>query len=612
MRDKRRLARFSATLLTLAAAAAGLGYVWCHTQRGPAVALELHLPPEQTVLAPGRTYRLEGKVRNAVGWVECNGRRARPDAQGRFALALEPTGDHGLELIECVARNAGARRYFFRFGRLLGERVPLTKTVERAISARLPARLFTGQGGLLHALNRIFEGPLKAALNRAGRRLEQRIGGLRVGGMSIAQIRLVKIGADPDGAVTFTVRLEGVCLHLGLRSGSLPKVLAPLARHLERRRRLCLPLVFTVDWALRVGPARNFELKVGGLSSELVEKAAGLEVWARDPTLQTWIAAPLRETLRWVSRRAQSVLQKLNTAFTEVDRRLTQLVDLLPALPKRWGPKRPRVCFALTLRKLASDRQGGFRVEVSARISGYTLGGKKCGGGQMRGFAAEAFRVVPPGQATAERPPPFGPQPTVAVSLELINAYLAALVSLGALQNVHVEIDALKRHGFDVRRLDFALQPLVTVDSTAGLFLTVAELEAALDTLGEARRLFRIHGVVPLRAKHRQDGVWSLVLARKQWPRLGLRCVGELGGIECAAQSQRYEEIIETATELLRVGRIGLPDLNLKATLPFWSSRNLYVGADRIRLDKTYLLLTLKVKNRRLTGRQGSGNIGRP
>jgi hypothetical protein len=592
-------------------------YVWVNTRQGPAVTLTLKKPGPRAVLAPDEEIVVEGAARKSVGPVVCDGVSAEVGDRGSFELRLPGPEKAGLHTIYCRAENELGKTFHFRFGRLAGRKVPLDEPVTAAVRAVLPQNLLRGSGGLLAELDRLVDGPLRREVNEAGKSLGFRIGRVRAGGVTVGRLGLKAIRSSSSGELVLSLAVEDICVHFGVRS--FPGWLGRLASRLPRKGSVCLPISFDLDLAVLMRPGRRPQLRVGALSTRHVEKVASLEGVAEAEELASALATPVRETLQWVAERAEGVLEKLDEAVSGMEKRLGELSDLLPAAPKSISAEKIRICFDFSVHRLgAFGRKDDLLAEMTARPTGYTVGGAPCRAESIESFPEDAYRIaVASGDSKAAKEgaaaePGGGEGARLGISMDLINAYVTALWWAGAFRDLQVSLSQMKSHGFDVRKVSLLLPPLITSGGERVLNLCVAEMETLLATTGEPRRFLRVSGVIPLSLELSSDGALGMSVGEGRWPKIDLRCVGELSGAPCASQSRRYQQLVETAMELARAGKIDLPDLALSEALPAWSSERLEARPKRVAGGDGSVWVTLELRSRRLTGGKGSGTIGRP
>lgn len=618
---RHRAARWVATLLTLALFGALAVWVWVRSDPGPAVKMGLMKPGLHTVLPLHRTVALQGRVVKGRD-VRCNGRPVSPVAGGRFRLEVPGPKEPGLFTIECHAENEKGRKFVFRFGRLAGHRAPLTAPVKNAFRLKIPLRRLGRHGVLLAPLRAIIQKELTAQINEVGQKLSFRVGPVAFNGVSVKRAGLVEVKARGKGALDLTLEMKGFCLRGSLSGKGLSAPLAKLSSSLGSLRSLCLPVGLRFHVVLSKSGTAPPEVKVGPLSTSTLDKLGAMRAFARTSAFQNALTAPIQAALTWAGAGAQSLAAKLREVFGVIDDQLTKMARLLPPAPTALSKKRPRVCIGVYLTRMETlPSENVLLVEADANIQGYTLHGAPCRGDAVTPFPEEDWRVandaVPAGAGF-----PRG-RPVVGVSLELFNAYLWALWRAGNLMGrgkgrtqaaeIPVSLEEAKRNGFDIRSARLLLPPLLSPAGKEGagsdrfserLTLSMVESEILLATQGEPRRLFRFNGRVPLELSLTYENRVKLVFDRDRPLVLGLRCVGESGGRPCTRQSRRYESLAKTAVELVKSGKVDLPQVMLTKLRPLLRTDTHTVTFRRPGLYGRFLTAEVKVSRRR------SGPVG--
>lgn len=577
-----RISRGVATIFTLALLFCLAFWIKTRSDPGPPVKLSIRQPSIHETLPLHESVLLEGIVKDGKNTV-CNNHKVTTNKQGRFSLKLPGPDRSGLFSIECESFNSKNRKYSFRFGRMAGQRAPITEKVVHAFKLKLPLAYLNQKGGLLTSLNNLVENELRDRINIVGKKLSFSIGGLRFAGISIKQASLKGISSDSDGQPVLKLEIRGFCFKGEIVPGRLALSLTPIKsflKTLRHSRRLCIPAGIQIDLAISRTPDQKPRIKLGPLDTTTLESVGELKVLADSDMFTGLLTKPIKTALTWVGESAETLLDRILVVFREFDRRLSSLADVLPPAPAQYSTTRPRVCFDIELTKMHVLRQQrALILEASAGITGYTTKGRSCAdSNHLLKFSKDSYRIA------MDPPPPnsqFPQDSSIAgVAIELINAYIHALWLSGGLGKpstgttgefldtggIPVNVPKAKRNGFDIKRINFDIPPLLTLAQNQDrktLELSIGEAEVLLETLGEPRRLFRINGRIPMTMGFTYDDRLKLSIHHENPVLFSLRCIGESGGNPCTRQSRRYEALAETAVELIQSGEISLPRLVL-------------------------------------------------
>jgi hypothetical protein len=177
---------------------------------------------------------------------------------------------------------------------------------------------------------------------------------------------------------------------------------------------------------------------------------------------------------------------------------------------------------------------------------------------------------------------PLPPTPTqgaaLVISHDLINAYLTTVWASGSLALVPVSLPEAREHGFDLRHLAYRLPPVVTTAPGGRLRLEVPEVGVDLRTLGEPMRLFAAHLRLPLSVAMQGKEKLRFRVEKKAPPRVAIRCTSEGAGHLCPAQSRRFQQLVNIATELAFRPELAGPELAFEAALPAFQAPGVKIG----------------------------------
>jgi hypothetical protein len=336
---------------------------------------------------------------------------------------------------------------------------------------------------------------------------------------------------------------------------------------------------------------------LGPLSTGLLKKALGLAFLADTAnTLLGLLSGKLHLELNRALRGARRLARHIDRIHREIQARLGRMAALLPPLPAELSPERVAACLSLRLSHLTTaPRAGILRFHLSARMLGYTRGGRSCA-------EARAVRPLGLGGRYALRrlllgPPPLDQAPdgpAVIIAHDLINAYLATLWASGGLRHVPIRLPALQQHGFHLRHLSYRLPPVITTHR-AELRLEVPELWVYLQTLGEPGRLFATHVRTALQVQVRPGGRLRFAVPPNRPPRIWVRCLREAEGA-CAAQSRRFQSLVNVGMDLAFSPDLAGPELALEAALPPLGGPGLDIRLGPVRPVPRGVMVRLNIK----------------
>jgi len=550
------------------------------------VELDLVAPPQTAILSVGKPVHVVGRVGDVKGRVTCNGRMVRPAHDGRFRMDVPGPVTPGLFLIQCRATNERGREYYFRFGRLAGQAVPLTAPIENAVVVVLPLRILRDQGGVLDELSSLLDRKIRPMLNRLASGTSWSFSGVGAGPMSVGRVEVLSIDASAGDQVRMKLALHDVCLDW--KSGRVAGI--PLPRS---RGRFCVPVRIPITVRFHIGRDGRVDFSVGKLNRRLLERVAGSTPLFIAGRLSGLLAHSLGKMLDWPRRAARKILRAVDAARRRLDQRLSHLADMLPATPRQWPMGGRRLCWSVELSHLtANDRVVEMRFRM--QLKGYAVRGTSCT--DLRPFPKGRQRVRIRGEVKGPDPAPSvttthgkGTGAILAISANLINAYSAGMWASGALDGIPVDLPGLRRQGFDVRSVNLLVPAMITPagPTERGLWVNMPEMDVSIRTIGEPRRLFRVSAAVRAKLSLDPDGKLEAFLMEHPAPVLAVRCVGELGKPTCSSQSRRYQSMADVAVTMVRNGGMLLPNLTIARSLPMWQSRHLRLSVSRLSVARS-------------------------
>ena len=595
-----RLQRLGGTLL-VAGLWVGVAWVaWLLAWPGATPTLDLAAPAAQHYLPLDTPLHVRGRVHRGRR-VRCEGREARPDLEGRFALHAPGPTRPGMYVVRCEAKNHRGRRFPFTYARLAGASRNLTDPIPDAVVVVLPLANLKAKGGLLHGLSRLVSGPLARYIKAAATELVFRYGGLRLGPVQVGTVTLAGVEAATNNRLAVTLNLQQVSVAVHLphqwardKAPTWARMLgALLSGQKTLKLHTAVPLRFLVSWP----PGGRPTLSLGPLSTNLLKKALGLAFLADAAnTMLRLLSAKLHTQLNRALRKAKQLSHHIDHIYQQIQQRLGRMADLLPPLPRAVSPQRVAACLSLRLSHLTTSAPTKtVRFHLSARMTGYTVGGKLCDD-------ARAVRPLAVGGHYALRRLLLGPPtpdgvpdgPAVLIAHDLINAYLATVWASGGLSRVPIRLPALKQNGFDVRSLSYQLPPVMTTHNKR-LRLEVPELWVYLQTLGEPGRLFAAHLRTALNVQVHPKGRLRFVVPRYQPPKIWVRCLREAGGA-CAAQSRRFQSLVNVGMELAFSPELAGPELALEAALPPLRGPGMDIHLGRVYAVPRGVMVQLKIR----------------
>jgi hypothetical protein len=582
---------------------AGVAWMaWRLVWPGPTPELDLAGPTEQRYLPLDTPLQVSGKARRASR-IRCEGRQARPNHQGRFELYAPGPTRPGMYVVRCEAENRQKRRFPFTYARLAGPSRNLADPIGDAVVLVLPLDKLKAKGGLLHGLSRLVSGPLAQYLKKAAGSLVFRYGDLRLGPVHVGAVTLLGVEAAADNrlAVTLGLRNVSVGIHLpdkwvtpNAKTPTWARMLGALVAGQQTiRLRTTLPLRFLVRWASGQRPT----LSVGPLSTDLLKKALGLAFLADAAnTMLSLLSGKLHAELNRAVQGAKTLASHMDRIYQQVQQRLGRMASLLPPLPKTVSPQQVATCLSLRLDHLTTSAQTKVvRFHLTARIKGYAMGGQRCDDPRSihpldvgSRYALRRLLLGPP----PLRQVPDGP--ALIISHDLINAYLATVWASGGLSRVPIRLPALKQNGFDLRQMSYRLPPVVTTHRGL-LRLEIPELWVYLQTRGEPGRLFAAHLRTALRVQVHAKERLRFVVDRQRRPKIWVRCLKEAGGA-CAAQSRRFQSLVNVGMELAFSPELAGPDLALEAALPPLRGPGMDIRLDRVQAIDRGVMVYLKIE----------------
>jgi len=601
LRGWTRLQRLGGALLVAGLWAGVAWLAWHLVWPGPTPDLHLATPANQRYLPLDTPLQVRGRAHRARR-ICCEGRDTRPDRHGRFALHAPGPTRPGMYVVRCEAVNRRGRRFPFTYGRLAGASRNLTDSIPDAVVLVLPLDKLKAKGGLLHGLSRLVSGPLARYLQAAAKGLVFRYGGLRLGPVHVGAVTLLGVEAAADNRLAVTLGLDSVSVGVRLpdkwitgnkRPTWARMVLALLAGNKTFKLHGTLPLRFGV----RFPPGGRPSLSLGPLSTGVLKKALGLAFLADAANaMVALLSGKLHAELNRALMGAKRLAGHIDRIYRQIQQRLGRMAALLPPVPPTLSPERVAACLSLRLSHLTtSAKTKVVRFHLTARMKGYALGGRRCDD-------PKAIRPLNVGGPNALRRLLVGPPaleqvpdgPAVVIAHDLINAYLATIWASGGLSHVPVRLPSLKQNGFDVRRLSYRLPPVVTTHRER-LRLEVPEVWVYLETLGEAGRLFAAHLRATLRVQVLPKGRLRFVVPRDHPPKIWVRCLKEAGG-PCAAQSRRFQSLVNVGMELAFSPDLAVPDLALEAALPPLHGPGMDIRLGQVRPIPRGVMVHLKIK----------------
>jgi hypothetical protein len=596
---RRALHRLGGTALTVglwAGIAFLAGYLaW----PGQGVDLVLHAPPIDRILPLGEPVEIAGVVSANGQRLRCGGETVRVATDGRFRATLLPPAQPGLHVIDCRVDNEKDRVFQYRYGRLAGASRPLAEVIDDALVVALPLPALTAPGGLLDPLNHLLATVVAPRLIEAGQKLHLVRESFTLGPIHLSGVTLVGVTARRPDELAVTVGLHDVSVWLSVSPGGLvdrlPEVVRQLLPALGPRATQVklgpeLRLTFTVRWPPGGGRPT---VGVAGITTEHLKKA--LRIGALASLAAHWLAPLSRSLEQGVVKAfsgAAQLDQKLTEVFREIKLRLARLGALLPPLPGQVAPGRPAACIAFDLSHLSSEKDV-VRFHLSAQVRGYTTGGAAC-------FTSGPPRPVPgaPRRLLLGPPDPLDQVtgPSVVVSHDLLNAYVATLHAAGTLARLPVSVPALAQHGFDVRSLRYGLPPVITTRPGGRLQLEVPELGLDLATTGEPRRLLTASFRLPLALAVPRPGVAQLSVSKSAPPEIFVRCEAEAGRGACSHQSRRFQGLVEAATSIAFAAELAQPPLTVQAMLPTLRAQGVTVEVADLKVLSRGVLVELTVR----------------
>lgn len=573
---------------------------WLLVWPGPTPELDLSAPGLQKILPLDTPLQIKGQARQARK-IRCEGRDARPDGRGHFLLHAPGPTRPGMYVVRCAAHNRRGHRYPFTYARLAGASRSLTDAIPDAVVLVLPLDKLQAEGGLLHGLSKLVSGPLAQYLKSAASQLVFRYGGLRLGPVHMGAVTLVGLQAAADNRLAVTLSLQDVSVGVKIpdtwtqgKGPTWTRLLgALLAGQNKLKLRSKLPLRFLVRWP----PGGRPTLSLGPLSTGLLKKALGLAFLADAAnSMLALLSSKLHRELNRALRGAKKLPHHVDRIYHRIQQRLGRMAALLPPLPRAVSPQRVAPCLSLRLSHLTtSAKTKTVRFHLSARINGFTLGGKRCD-------EARAIRSLDAGGPYALRRLLLGPPaldrvpkgPAVIIAHDLINAYLATIWASGGLSRVPIRLPSLKQNGFDVRHLKYRLPPVVTTHRER-LRLEVPELWVYLMTQGEPGRLFAAHLRTALKVQVHPKGRLRFVVPQDRPPQIWVRCLKEAGGA-CASQSRRFQSLVNVGMELAFSPELAGPELALEAALPPLRGPGMDVHLGKVLAIPRGVMVNLKIQ----------------
>jgi len=576
----------------------GVGWLaWLLLWPGPSPALSLSSPNLARLLPLDQPVHVTGVSTNTKR-LRCEGRDVIPGPDGRFDFHAPGPTRPGLYVLRCEAENVRKRKFPFPFARLAGASRKLTDPIDDAVIVVLPLAALQAQGGLLHGLSRLVTTRFATHVMAAAKALTFQWGGLRLGPIYIGGLTLLGIEAAGNNRLALRLGLQD--LTIGMRipddwvPDRTPAALRPFLTLLAGRRALSLkgtlPLTVKLHWP----PGGRPTLSLGRLSTRQLRKVLPFKFLADTATaFAALLSARLHTQLTKALSRAGGLIQQLDRLFGDVQRRLARLSGLIPPLPKTISPKRVAACLSLRLTHLTtSPKTKVVRFHLSATVRGYAEG-RRCtepGGVRqvpVRGAIPRRLSLGPPALVDEQS------GPSLVIAHDLINAYLATVWASGGLDRVPIRLPATQEAGFDIRSLHYRLPPVVT--SAGGrLRLEVGELGVNLDTVGEPRRLFSAHLRATVKVTVLGRGRLRFGVTRSAPPELFVRCDQEAGGA-CAAQSRRFQNLVNIGTELAFRPELAGPALALEAALPTLKGPGIKIDVRGVRVVPRGVVVQLRV-----------------
>ncbi|MFH2005198.1 MAG: hypothetical protein ABI333_01295 [bacterium] len=592
--------RLGGTLLVLGVWL-GIGWlVWLLAWPGPTPELTLDSPQLARLLPLDQPVHVTGTSRHTRR-LRCEGRDVTPGPDGRFDYHAPGPTRPGLYVLRCVAENARGRNFPFPQARLAGASRPLTDTIEDAVVVVLPLAALQAQGGLLHGLSRLVTTRLATHVMAAAEALTFQWGGLRLGPIHIGGLTLLGIEAAGRNRLALTLGLQDLSIGLHLPDGWVPDrapaALRTLLLLLGSQRKLTLPGTLPITVRLHWPVGGRPSLALGRLSTHHVHKALPFKFLADTAAaFSALLSGKLHEQLAKALRSAGGLTQQLERVFAQVQRRLGRLSGLIPPLPKAISPGRIAACLAFRLSHITtSQRTKVVRFHLSATVQGYAEG-RRCT--EPAAIRPIPLRGVIPWRLSLGPPAPVDDQagPSLVVAHDLINAYLATVWASGGLDHVPFRLPATKQAGFDIRSLRYHLPPVVTT-AAGRLRLEVGELGVRLHTVGEPRRLFAAHLRLAVAVAVHKQGRIRFQVPRTAPPELHVRCEQEAGGA-CAAQSRRFQSLVNIGTELAFRPELAGPALSMEAALPTLRGPGVNLDVRGVRVVPRGVVIQLGVRQR--------------
>ena len=456
------------------------------------------------------------------------------------------------------------------------------------------------KGGLLHRLSHLVSNRLSRQLAAAAANLAFEIKGFSLGPVYVGGLSLLSVQIAGKNRLDLKLGLHNVAIGLKTPevSPKVPTLLQGVLGLLAGSRSISLGRTFAVTVQITWPPGGKPRLTLGPLSTDQLRKALKFKYFA---DAATSLLAPLSKRLHQELTRAltnsKALVTQLDTVYAEIQSRLARMSGLIPTLPPTVNPKQVAACLALSLSHLStSEKDRTVRVHLSATIRGYTDEGRPCG-------AAKDLRQIAHGRRTSFRrlslgapDLPTSPKgPTLVISHDLINAYLATVWASGGLETVPISLPEVKENGFDIHSLSYKLPPVVTTDRRGRVRLELPELGVNLRTVGEPQRLFAAHLRLGLDIDTRRAGRLRFTVPLGAPPKIFVRCEREAGG-PCAAQSRRFQQIADIGTELAFSAELAQPELALEAALPSLSLVGLHIEVTAVQPLPRGVQVTLRVR----------------